>query len=268
MDTVLGPLQHRAWITVVRHAGAAADRQSMKMERSEPMITLRPSDERGHTTLSWLDSAHSFSFNNYFDTRHMGFRQLRVINDDWVKPGAGFGTHSHRDMEIITYVLEGALEHRDSTGNGSVIRPGDVQRMSAGTGISHSEYNHSHTAPVHLLQIWILPGRQGLDPGYEQRSFAPAELRRHWRLIAARDGRDEAVTVHQDVDVWATRLEPGEQVSYPLRPRRHAWLQVASGGVMLNGVSLKVGDGAAVSETATLDVIAGDRSELLLFDLA
>jgi quercetin 2,3-dioxygenase len=240
----------------------------MEMERSDQMITLRPSHERGHTTLSWLDSAHTFSFNNYFDTRHMGFRQLRVINDDWVKPGAGFGTHSHRDMEIITYVLEGALEHRDSTGNGSVIRPGDVQRMSAGTGISHSEYNPSHTAPVHLLQVWILPGRRGLEPGYEQRSFALAELRHQWRLIAARDGRDEAVTVHQDVDVWATWLEPGEQVSYPLRPSRHAWLQVASGGVALNGTALKVGDGAAVSETATLDVIASDRSELLLFDLA
>ena len=173
------------------------------------MITLRPSYERGHTTLSWLESAHTFSFNNYVDPRHMGFRQLRVINDDRVKPGAGFGTHSHRDMEIITYVLEGALEHRDSTGNGSVIRPGDVQRMSAGTGISHSEYNHSPTAPVHFLQIWILPERQGLDPSYEQRSFAPEELRGQWRLMAARDGRDGAVVVHQDVDVLAVQLEPG-----------------------------------------------------------
>jgi quercetin 2,3-dioxygenase len=232
------------------------------------MITLRPNHERGHTTLSWLESAHTFSFNNYIDPQHMGFRELRVINDDRVKPGAGFGTHSHRDMEIITYVLEGALAHRDSTGNGSVIRPGEVQRMSAGTGISHSEYNHSPTAPVHLLQIWILPERQGLEPSYEQRLFPPGELRGRWRLIAARDGRDGAVLVHQDVDVLAAQLEPGEQVSYRLQPGRHAWVQVASGGVRLNGVALKEGDGAALSDIATLDIVAGDRSEVLLFDLA
>jgi len=238
------------------------------LKRSEQMITLRPSYERGHTTLSWLESAHTFSFNNYVDPRHMGFRQLRVINDDRVKPGAGFGTHSHRDMEIITYVLEGALEHRDSTGNGSVIRPGDVQRMSAGTGISHSEYNHSPAAPVHFLQIWIPPERQGLDPSYEQRSFAPEELRGQWRLMAARDGRDGAVVVHQDVNVLAVQLEPGAQVSYHLKAGRHAWVQLARGGVTLNGVSLKEGDGAAVSESAVVDIVAIDRSEVLLFDLA
>jgi quercetin 2,3-dioxygenase len=232
------------------------------------MITRRPSHERGHTTLSWLESAHTFSFNNYVDPRHMGFRQLRVINDDWVKPGAGFGMHSHRDMEIITYVLEGALEHRDNTGNGSVIRPGDVQRMSAGTGISHSEYNHSPTAPVHFLQIWILPERQGLAPSYEQRSFAPEAFRGQWRLIAARDGRHGAVAVHQDVDVLVAQLQPGDQVAYHLRPGRHAWVQVASGGVTLNGVSLKEGDGAAASEVAALELVAVDGSEVLLFDLA
>jgi quercetin 2,3-dioxygenase len=232
------------------------------------MITLRPSHERGRTTLNWLKSAHTFAFNNYFDPRHTGFRQLRVINDDWVKPGAGFGTHSHRDMEIITYVLEGALEHRDSTGNGSVIRPGDVQRMSAGTGISHSEYNHSPTTPVHLLQVWILPERQGLEPSYEQRSFTPEELRGQWRLIAGKDGRDGAVVVHQDVDVLATQLEAGEQVTYRLQPGRHAWVQVASGEVRLNSVSLKEGDGAALSEVAELNIVAGERSEVLLFDLA
>jgi quercetin 2,3-dioxygenase len=232
------------------------------------MITVRPAFERGSTQLKWLQSAHSFSFNNYLDPRHMGFRQLRVINDDWIKPGAGFGTHSHRDMEIITYVLEGALEHRDSTGNGSVIRPGDVQRMSAGTGISHSEYNHSHVGPVHLLQIWIMPNRQGLKPGYEQRSFAPEELRGRWRLIAAKDGRDGAVTVHQDVAVLVARLEPGERVSYRLQAGRHAWVQMAAGGVTLNDVALNAGDGAALSEVTTLDCIAGDRSEVLLFDLA
>jgi quercetin 2,3-dioxygenase len=232
------------------------------------MITRRPSYERGHTTLSWLESAHTFSFNNYVDPRHMGFRQLRVINDDWVKPGAGFGMHSHRDMEIITYVLEGALEHRDNTGNGSVIRPGDVQRMSAGTGISHSEYNHSPTTPVHFLQIWILPERQGLDPSYEQRSFTPEEFRGRWRLIAARDGRHGAVAVHQDVDVLVAQLQPGDQLAYHLRPGRHAWVQVASGGVTLNGVSLKEGDGAAASEVAALEIVAVDGSEVLLFDLA
>jgi quercetin 2,3-dioxygenase len=232
------------------------------------MIARRPSHERGRTTLSWLDSAHTFSFNNYIDPRHMGFRQLRVINDDWVKPGAGFGTHSHRDMEIITYVLAGALAHRDSTGNGSVIRPGEVQRMSAGTGISHSEYNHSPTAPVHFLQIWILPERQGLEPSYEQRLFAPEELCGRWRLIAARDGRDGAVALHQDVDVLATQLESGAQVTYRLQPGRHAWVQVASGGVRLNGVSLEEGDGAALSEIAELNIMGSERSEVLLFDLA
>jgi redox-sensitive bicupin YhaK (pirin superfamily) len=232
------------------------------------MITRRPSHERGHTTLSWLESAHTFSFNNYVDPRHMGFRQLRVINDDWVKPGAGFGMHSHRDMEILTYVLEGALEHRDNTGKGSVIRPGDVQRMSAGTGISHSEYNHSPAAPVHFLQIWIFPERQGLDPSYEQRSFAPEEFRGQWRLIAARDGRDGAVAVHQDVDVLAAQLQPGDQVPYHLRPDRYAWVQVASGGVTLNSVSLKEGDGVAASEVVAIEIIAVDASEVLLFDLA
>jgi hypothetical protein len=232
------------------------------------MMTVRRSHERGHTTLSWLESAHTFSFNNYIDPQHMGFRHLRVINDDRVKPGMGFGTHSHRDMEIITYVLEGALEHRDSTGNGSVIRPGDVQRMSAGTGISHSEYNHSPTTPVHFLQIWLLPERKGLAPSYEQRSFAADEMHGQWRLIAARDGREGAVVVHQDVDVLVARLEPGEQVAYQLRPGRHAWLQLASGGVTLNGVALKEGDGVAVSKSMALDLVAVDRSEVLLFDLA
>jgi redox-sensitive bicupin YhaK (pirin superfamily) len=231
------------------------------------MMTVRPAFERGSTQLKWLHSAHSFSFNDYLDPQHMGFHQLHVINDDWIKPGAGFGTHSHRDMEIITYVLAGALEHHDSTGNGSVIRPGDVQRMSAGTGISHSEYNHSPIVPVHLLQIWIMPERQGLEPGYEQRSLASEEMRGQWRLIAARDGREGAVTVHQDVDVLVARLEPGERLTYRLQSGRHAWVQMAGGGIMLNDVSLKVGDGAAVSNITALDVVASDRSEVLLFDL-
>jgi redox-sensitive bicupin YhaK (pirin superfamily) len=232
------------------------------------MITRRAADERGRTKLSWLDSAHTFSFNNYYDPRHMGFRQLRVINDDRVKPGTGFGTHGHRDMEILTYVLEGALEHEDSTGNGSVIRPGEVQRMSAGTGISHSEYNHSRTEPVHFLQIWILPDHQGLQPSYEQRFFAPEELRGQWRLIAARDGREGAVTVHQDGDVLATQLEPGEHIVYRLQAGRHAWLQLARGAVTLNGTQLTAGDCAAISQEEELELRADDGSEVLLFDLA
>jgi redox-sensitive bicupin YhaK (pirin superfamily) len=231
-------------------------------------ITVRPSRERGHTRLGWLESAHTFSFNNYLDPQHMGFRQLRVINDDWVEPGEGFGMHAHRDMEIITYVLEGALEHRDSAGHGSVIRPGDVQRMSAGTGISHSEYNHSPTAPVHLLQIWILPAQRGLTPGYEQRSFAPEALQGQWAVIANREGRGGAVTVHQDVDLLVTRLDPGARAAYHLRSGRHAWVQVARGGVLLNEVALHAGDGAAVSGITTLEVVASEPAEVLLFDLA
>jgi redox-sensitive bicupin YhaK (pirin superfamily) len=232
------------------------------------MITVRPAAERGRTLWDWLDSRHTFSFGDYHDPRHMGFRALRVVNDDRVAPGGGFGTHAHRDMEIVTYVLDGALEHRDSLGTGSVIRPGDGQRMSAGTGIRHSEFNHSKTEPVRFLQIWILPERQGLAPGYEQRSFPVAEKRGRWRLIAARDGRQGAVTVHQDVDLYATRLEPGERVAHRLAPGRHAWLQVATGAVALGGRRLAEGDGAAASEEPALEVVAHEPAELLLFDLA
>jgi redox-sensitive bicupin YhaK (pirin superfamily) len=179
------------------------------------MIQLRRSNDRGPTQLDWLDSRHTFSFGDYYDPKHMGFGDLRVINEDRVVPGAGFPTHSHRDMEIITYVLEGALAHRDSTGTSSVIRVGDVQRMSAGTGISHSEYNASQTEPVHFLQIWIIPNKTGLLPGYEQRAFSLDEHRGKWTLIAAKDGREGSVTVHQDVDVWAARFSPGGQSSFP-----------------------------------------------------
>src|SRR5437867_908625 len=191
------------------------------------MIQVRNGKERGHTKIGWLDSYHTFSFDQYYDPRHMGFRRLRVINDDRIDPGSGFPTHSHRDMEIITYVLEVALEHKDSLGTGSVIRPGEIQRMSAGTGISHSEYNSSKTDPVHLLQIWILPQRRGLSPGYEQKEFSDSEKRDTLRLIASRDGRDGSVTIHQDVDVYATVLVPGKSVQQTLRPGRHAWVQVA-----------------------------------------
>jgi hypothetical protein len=232
------------------------------------MITLRPSNERGRTRLKWLDSHHSFSFDQYYDPRHMGFRALRVINEDLIGPGAGFGTHSHRDMEILTWVLEGALEHKDSTGTSSVIRPGQLQRMSAGTGISHSEYNPSQTEPLHLLQIWILPERRGLKPEYEQRSFDLEAAQGDWLLIAAHDGRAGAITVHQDVELYVTRLAPGRQIAYWLSPDRHAWVQVARGAVMLNGKPLNQGDGAAASQERELRLAGLEQAEVLLFDLA
>ncbi len=232
------------------------------------MITLRRSDDRGHTKLSWLDSYHSFSFGDYHDRRYMGFRDLRVINEDTVSPGKGFGAHSHGDMEIITYILDGAVEHKDSVGNETVIVPAEVQRMSAGTGISHSEYNHSKTEPVHFLQIWILPQQQNLTPSYEQRSFEIDKNRGRWILVAARDGRDGAVKVHQDIDLSVAILLPGQQVTYRLRPDRHAWLQAARGGVTLNGAVLNAGDGAAVSEEEILEIRALEPAEILLFDLA
>jgi quercetin 2,3-dioxygenase len=231
------------------------------------MIQLPRSNDRGHTKLDWLDSRHTFSFGDYYDPKHMGFSDLRVINEDRVVPGAGFGTHSHRDMEIITYVLEGALAHKDSTGTSSVIRVGDVQRMSAGTGISHSEYNASQTESVHFLQIWIIPDETGLPPGYEQRAFSLDEGGK-WTLVAAKDGRDGSVTVHQDVDVWAARFSPGEQSSFPLKPSRNIWIQVARGAVKLNGMLLDAGDGAAISEENTLELKSLDHAEILVFDLA
>lgn len=232
------------------------------------MITIRPSAERGHFDHGWLNTYHSFSFASYYDPAHMGFRSLRVINEDRVIGGAGFGTHSHRDMEILTYVLSGALEHQDSMGNGSVIFPGDVQRMSAGTGIAHSEYNHEKDQPVHFLQIWLLPERNGIVPGYEQRTFPQEEREGRLRLIAARDGRDESVRIHQDVDLYAATLEAGHSVMHVLRPGRHAWLQVARGGVELNGAGLAAGDGAAVSDESALEITATEGAEILLFDLA
>ncbi len=231
------------------------------------MIKIRLSNERGHTYPGWLDSYHTFSFGEYYDPKHMGFRNLRVINEDRVKPGAGFGKHPHRDMEIITYVLEGALEHMDSMGNSSVIRPGEVQRMSAGTGVTHSEYNNSQTEPVHLLQIWILPEERGIKPSYEQRTFKPEEKRGKLLLVAARDGREGTVTVHQDVDIFVTLLSPGDEVMHRLKQGRHAWVQVARGAVVLNGYPLKEGDGASLSEEEILEMRANEASEILLFDL-
>jgi redox-sensitive bicupin YhaK (pirin superfamily) len=232
------------------------------------MITLRPSNERGHANFGWLDTYHTFSFGNYLDPEHMGFRSLRVINEDVVQPGQGFGTHPHRDMEIVTYVLEGALEHKDSMGNGSVIRPGDVQRMTAGTGVTHSEFNALKTEPVHLLQIWILPERNGLTPDYEQRAFDLDARRGQRVLIAARDGRDGAVTVHQNVDLFAAKLDPAQKLARDLKSGRHAWVQVARGEISLSGIPMKAGDGAAASKEKRLEISAADSAEILLFDLA
>ena len=231
------------------------------------MITVRPASARGHTKLGWLDSRHSFSFGDYHDPKHMGFRHLRVINEDRVKPGKGFGAHSHRDMEIISYVLEGELAHRDSTGTSSVIGAGEVQRVSAGTGISHSEYNHSSTEPLHFLQIWILPEQQGLAPGYEQRQVTHAEKQHKLCLVASGDGRDDALKVHQDIDLYITLLDAGDRIAHRLKPGRHAWIQVARGGIILNDISLSEGDGAALSEEERLEMSAGDEAEILLFDL-
>ena len=232
------------------------------------MIVKRPGEERGRTRISWLDSRHSFSFGEYYDPRHMGFGALRVINEDWVAPAGGFPTHGHRDMEIVTYVLEGALEHRDSLGNGSQIRPGDVQRMSAGTGIEHSEFNASKTARVHFLQIWILPERRGGAPGYEQTHFDAAALGSGLRLVGSRDGRDGSVRIHQDVSLYAARPDAGATLELALRPGRHAWVQVARGALALGPHELTAGDGAALSDEPSLRLLAREPSELLVFDLA
>lgn len=233
------------------------------------MITRRPASERGRADLGWLESRHTFSFGDYYDADHMGFRTLRVINEDRVEPGKGFGTHSHRDMEIISYVLDGVLEHRDSMGNGSVIRPGEVQRMSAGTGVRHSEMNPSPDELVHFLQIWILPERSGIEPSYEQRAFPEAERRGHLRLVAARDGRDGAVTIHQDAELLIGVLESGESLVHAIAPGRHAWVQVARGAVDLNGMVLDAGDGAAASGERKLAFRgSAPGSEVLVFDLA
>lgn len=231
------------------------------------MITLRHRDERGVSRLGWLDSRHTFSFDHYYDPRHMGFRSLRVINDDRITPGAGFPTHGHRDMEIVSYVLAGALDHKDSMGTGSTIAAGDVQRMSAGTGVMHSEFNHSQSEPGHFLQIWILPERKGLVPGYEQRTFSTQEKRGRLRLVASRDGRDGSVTIHQDADLYATVLEPGEGATHALRQGRAAWVQVARGKVVMNGTALEAGDGASVTGESTLEIEGKEAAEVLLFDL-
>jgi redox-sensitive bicupin YhaK (pirin superfamily) len=232
------------------------------------MIAIRKAEERGRTKLDWLDTRYSFSFADYYDRRFMGFRALRVINEDRIQPGGGFPTHPHRDMEIITYVLEGALEHRDSLGNGSVISPGEIQRMSAGTGILHSEFNPSRSDPVHLLQIWILPERNGGEPGYEQRAFNLDEARGKPMLFVAQDGRNGALKIQQDVELSVARLDRGQAFSHPMKTGRHAWIQVARGDIRLNGVELKAGDGAAISDESMFEIEADSATEILMFDLA
>lgn len=232
------------------------------------MIQIRKAEQRGHANHGWLDTYHTFSFASYRDPQYMGFRSLRVMNEDFVQPGQGFGTHPHHDMEIVTYVLEGALEHKDSMGNGEVLRPGEFQRMTAGTGITHSEFNPSKAEPVHLYQIWLLPDRKGIEPSYEQKRFPDDERHNRLRIVASPDAEAGSLLIHQDARVYLSSLDEGKQVSYELRPRRHAWLQVLRGAVSLNGHALGTSDGAAVSDESHLRIEATTNAEIMLFDLA
>lgn len=231
------------------------------------MIKIRKASDRGHADHGWLDTYHTFSFSTYHDPDHMGFRSLRVMNEDVVAPGKGFGTHPHRDMEIVTYVLSGALEHKDSMGNGEVLRPGEFQRMSAGTGITHSEFNPSPDEPVHLYQIWLFPERKGLEPSYEQKRFPEEERQNRLRLVASRDRAEGSLLIHQDARIFLSTLDDGQNVRHELEPGRHAWLQVLRGSVRLNGEALETSDGASISEESLLEIAATEPAEILLFDL-
>ena len=232
------------------------------------MITVRKAKDRGHANHGWLDTWHTFSFATYQDVNHHSFRSLRVMNEDWVAPGQGFGTHPHRDMEIVTYVLEGALEHKDSMGNGEVLRPGEFQRMSAGTGITHSEFNPSETEPVHLYQIWLFPEQKGIQPSYEQKAFSDGEMTNQLRLVASRMPRDGSLLIHQDAEIFLSKLDTNRSVTYALRADRHAWVQVLRGQISLNDQVLTLSDGAAISEDQELRITAIEDSEIMLFDLA
>ncbi len=236
-------------------------------KKEKVMITIRKAYERGHTNISWLHSYHTFSFGDYSDPKNNGFRVLRVINQDRVEPEMGFDTHSHRDMEILSYVLEGELAHKDNMGNGSIIRPGDVQRMSAGTGVMHSESNPSDTKPVHFLQIWIFPEKRGIPPGYEQKSFHDSEKKDKWRLVVSPNGQDGSVTIHQDVRLYSALIAPGQSLTYKNEEGRYAWLQVARGKAFLNGQHIEEGDGVAVSGAEILKIEGEQPGEFLLFDL-
>jgi quercetin 2,3-dioxygenase len=231
------------------------------------MIRHRKSDERGHFDHGWLQTYHTFSFSRYYDPRNMSFRSLRVMNEDWIAPGQGFGTHDHDNMEIVTYVLEGQLAHRDSLGSGDVLRPGEFQRMTAGTGISHSEFNGSQTEPVHLYQIWLLPERAGLEPSYEQKAFPQDERHNRLRLAASPDGRDGSLTIRQDARIYLGSIDEGRELTHALAGGRHAWLQVLKGNVDLNGLAMSAGDGAAISDDLSLAVRSKSSSEVMLFDL-
>jgi len=231
------------------------------------MITVRKAADRGHADHGWLKAAHTFSFASYQDPGHMGFRSLRVMNEDRVAPGKGFGTHPHRDMEIVTYVLEGALEHKDSMGNGEVLTPGEFQRMSAGSGIQHSEFNPSSEEPTHLYQIWLLPAEKGIEPSYEQKRFDD-QLENELRLVASPGGEEGSLTIYQDARIYLSRLDAGKSVDVDLAEGRHAWLQVLRGSVSLNGIDLKTSDGAAVSDESSLIIIAESDAEIMLFDLS
>ena len=231
------------------------------------MITLRKSQERGHASYDWLNSHHTFSFANYYDPQYMGFKSLRVINDDRVRGGAGFGTHPHRDMEIISYIVDGALEHQDSMGNRSVIQAGEVQRMTAGTGVAHSEYNHSPTDEVRFLQIWLPPTQKGLEPSYEQRQYSEAEKRGAFRLIVSPDGRDESLSIHQNVCLYSTVLKAGETLEHTLSPDLDSWVQVVKGEMTLNDIEMQAGDGAAIENETQLEITAKQDTEVLLFEL-
>jgi len=232
------------------------------------MIEIRKSHDRGHARLGWLDSRHSFSFAGYMDSRHMGFRSLRVINEDRVQPGQGFAQHAHEDMEILSFVIEGALEHEDSMGNGSIIRPGELQLMRAGRGVLHREFNPSQTEAVHFLQIWILPDERGLDPAYEQRQFFQSERTNALCLMASRDGRDGSIFIHQDVDLLGVVLDPGRSVTHELNGNRSGWVQVIHGRVAMNGLLLETGDGAALAHESEIELFGESNAEVLIFDLA
>lgn len=231
-------------------------------------MKIRRAEDRGPSNLGWLDSKHTFCFGHYHDPKHMGFETLRVINDDKVEAGAGFATHPHDNMEIISYVLEGALEHKDSMGNGSIIKPGEVQRLSAGTGITHSEYNHSKDQQVHFLQIWFLPEKRDIEPGYAQKAFSEAEKRGKFKLVASREGRDGSVSLNQDVDMSVALLDGSERTSYKISNDRAAWLHIARGSVSVDGQELKEGDGASISEPTELDFTDAKNAEIIIFDMA
>lgn len=231
------------------------------------MMRIRKSEDRGPSNLGWLKSKHTFSFGHYYDPEHMGFESLRVINDDRVIAGAGFGTHPHDNMEIISYVLDGALEHKDSMGNGSVIRPGEVQRLSAGTGMTHSEYNHSKTDEVHFLQIWFMPDEQGVEPGYEQKAFPDDQKRGKFRLVASKTGRDGSVSLHQDMDMSVALIDGDEQATYNTSKDRALWVHVARGDVAMNGHDLHAGDGVAIVDEESLSFEKGSKAEVIIFDM-